>query len=167
MTHLEPKKKKFKTDPGALAAPMVPLPSQAPKLKAGGGSSVAWTGSSVAGISDMKDTDDVTAFGAKNPPVKKKLVVGVLHFLDNDDLYNQSLGNAFFAHFTSEMFCSNTLVFPSLCSLEALVQACTGQGALGFPRCACCELGMFLFIIHLKFEREWQALGSREGVLAT
>jgi hypothetical protein len=94
-SNLEPKKKKFKTEPGLLmdmGASMAPPPPQAPKQKGGGGSSVAWTGSSVAGISDMQDEDNVGAFGSKNPAVKKKLVVGVLHFLDNDDLYNQSLG---------------------------------------------------------------------------
>jgi len=35
--------------------------------------------------------EETQAFGTANPAVKKKVAVGVLHYLDNADLYNQSL----------------------------------------------------------------------------
>ena len=41
------------------------------------------------GVNDA--VEETQAFGTTNPAVKKKVAVGVLHFLDNADLYNQSL----------------------------------------------------------------------------
>jgi hypothetical protein len=55
----------------------------------------------VAGMSELGDEDLVNAFGRKNPAVPKKLAVGVLQFLDNDDLYNQS--------FVSKRWCKLSL----------------------------------------------------------
>ena len=41
-------------------------------------------------MGDEVEMNDV--FGPKNVTMKKGLCINVLHFLDNDDLYNQSLG---------------------------------------------------------------------------
>ena len=35
--------------------------------------------------------EEMQTFGSTNPAVKKKVAINVLHYLDNDDLYNQSL----------------------------------------------------------------------------
>ena len=43
----------------------------------------------VVGANDEKE--EVQTFGNGNPAVKKKVALGVLAFLENDDLYNQSL----------------------------------------------------------------------------
>ena len=39
-----------------------------------------------------KDLMMKNVFGPQNANMKKGLCINVLHFLDNDDLYNQSLG---------------------------------------------------------------------------
>jgi hypothetical protein len=41
-------------------------------------------------MSDLRDDDVVSAFGSKNRAVPKKFAMGVMQFLDNDDVYNQS-----------------------------------------------------------------------------
>jgi len=37
------------------------------------------------------EVEEMQTFGSTNPAVKKKVAINVLHYLDNDDLYNQSL----------------------------------------------------------------------------
>ena len=37
------------------------------------------------------EVEEMQTFGTTNPAVKKKVAINVLHYLDNDDLYNQSL----------------------------------------------------------------------------